>query len=207
MPKIVIIDDELDEGNDFKNLINPNFELLGITGWRCHVATPFKTKDEYRDYIANDPEIAVLLLDVRFNNYTYDGEQLAEYLRGQNGDFPIYIMSSYAKDCTNPVVEAVMDRRDFRKDIKAWLPRMVRAGMRYVDTHIKELNELSILAQKIATSDATAADKEKLSAIQAKLQLPCPQIDTPHTELLLKLEKEIDKFDGLMSKLTKDGKK
>jgi hypothetical protein len=201
MPTIVIVDDDNDAGETYKTIIKGALIQLHINGWICKVIQPFKKKEQYKDFTLSHPDTAVFLLDFHFANYDYTGEDLAAYLRGQSSEFPIYIMSAYGPSTSNSIVEAVFTKGEFQKDFRMWIPRITRAGMRFLDAHKKELDELGKLAKKIAIGRATKADQKRLSALQTKIQLPCPSLDSPYPQTLKKLEEEVLKLEKLLSKV------
>jgi hypothetical protein len=153
------------------------------TGWKSIDEDPFQSLNEYPSWIA-ERDIAALIIDQRLDDkagpgkkhVTYKGHKLVDFLRQRFATLPIYIVTSFPPDSDVTsrfkYVEAIKARDDFVREAKDWVPKIVRSGQRFFETHQKQLTELNKLSLKVAKGQATDTEKNKLKAIQQALELP-----------------------------------
>jgi len=179
MPAIGIIDDD----RRLRKTMSLKLSTILPDGWKSIDEDPFKSLNEYPSWIA-ERDIAALIIDQRLDDkagpgatqVNYKGHKLVDFLRKRFATLPIFIVTSFPPDSDVTsrfkYVEAIKARDDFIKQAKDWVPKIVRSGQRFFETHQKQLTELNKLSLKVAKGKATDAEKAKLKAIQQALELP-----------------------------------
>lgn len=206
MANIAIVDDREDLRETLKNLIEP----LLPKKWGCVSMYPL---DDLPQYIAllMDPEqeIAALVLDEKLHeaasakrtNVSYSGTELAKFIRKHRPEFPIYLITSFAKDLkpeNDGLFEELLGREEFQNQSSTHVKRMVRAGSRFTETFQKELGELSTKATLLAKGRATKQDIDSIKAIREKLEIAFPLEElTSRAERLSELDAAIVKLRRL----------
>jgi len=187
MSKIAIIDDNADQSETLKTALD---EYLSINESDLEVIVqfPFKNTDEYFNFI-DKQEICVLLLDEKLNNQSsgengpvdYRGNQLVTIIRERLKDFPVFSISTFAEDEELKEkfseFEYIIPRQVFFEEGKKYVPIIIRAAQRYLDTNIKELDEFSKLTREIAQGNTETEKIRRLNALQVKLELPFTGFD------------------------------
>ena len=182
MASIAIIDDNLDQSDTLKialkqyleNLENP-FEVI--------TQFPFKDINKYFDFIDQN-EVCVLILDERLNNQSigqqepvdYKGNQLVSIIRERYKEFPIFSVTTYADDEDLKEkfseFEYIIKRDEFVEEGSKYVPIILRAAQRFLESNLSELDEYARLAKEIAGGDNNPEKIKKLKALQVKLELP-----------------------------------
>ncbi len=203
---IGIVDDRVDIRESLKRRIQLKLRELGVN-WTVIDIDPFENKDAYISWIMEN-EIAVLILDEKLHegasdkpNVDYNGSELITSLRQRLKDFPVYILTSYKddEDLQNQFsqFEEIWDRKTFIEKAKDYIPRIIRAGQRFLQSHQTQLARLSELSKKIAAGQATTDDKIELGTLQANLQIPFTPIITDRESWLSQYEGKLKELDEL----------
>lgn len=210
MPSIAIIDDNLDQSDTLKialkqyleNLKNP---LQVITQF------PFRDIDKYFDFIDRN-DVCVLILDERLNNQStdreepvdYKGNELVSIIRQRYKDFPIFSVTTYSDDDDLnekfSEFEYIIKRDDFVEEGNKYVPIILRAAQRFLESNLQELDEYSRLTKEIASGDTDPEKIQKLKALQVKLELPISGFEDRQA-WLNKYEQHIKELEELKEKL------
>lgn len=190
MPTIGIIDDRSDQRKTLKNFI-----FLKITEisdkWDIIDEPPLQNLQDYPSWLLEN-EISILILDERLretsNSSTrinYDGHEVVDYIRSTLHTLPIYVVTAYPYDSEIvqrfPDVEEIISREELTDSQKNYMPRLLRAGQKYLEVFQKELATLSVKAEKIAKGNATQKDIDELRSIQSKINTSLP-LDSMQTQ-------------------------
>ncbi|MDA7980495.1 MAG: hypothetical protein MPJ50_17190 [Pirellulales bacterium] len=136
----------------------------------------------------------------------YKGHDVIAAVRSHIPQFPIMVVTRATEDpdLTDHLGEAddIVSRADLLKDAGKYVARFVRHGMRYLEEHEKELAALADLSSKAASGSLTAAEIQKMKAIQTKLRLAASQSNERDRALQL-LEKEVAGLGKIRNKLEK----
>jgi len=185
MPQIAIIDDNVDLSGTLKKTILHYLKKFG-SDFTVITQQPFHDIGLYFDYV-KDNEICLLILDERLNDkpsldgvpVDYLGNQLVLELRKQLKDFPIIMITTFADEDEllekESEFEYMLKRDDITDDenvANLYIPRIIRAGQRYLDSNNKELTEYNELTKKIAAGEISKESIDRLEALQVKLELP-----------------------------------
>ncbi|MFC1453537.1 hypothetical protein ACFLSJ_09380, partial [Verrucomicrobiota bacterium] len=132
----------------------------------------------------------------------YKGHDLVLTIRAQLPELPVFVVTSYERDEDLQAhfgdVEGILKRTDVSQDPNKHVRRMVRAGMRFVEVHERNLATLSALASKVATGSATDADIAELRSLQTMLGLNyVTQEEIDRSSALTKIEAMIDQLSAL----------
>lgn len=194
MPRIYVIDDR-DEGRIVAD--NIDLELGNMSDkWSAEHKQPLENLHDYLSWL-NEEDVAVLVVDERLkevplqgSNKTVDylGHELVDFLRNHRPDFPIFIVAGdvMVEDVKMRFrdVEGIVGRKEFNKSAEKdekgekieesgaekYVPRMVRAGQRYLRTFETELSFLSEISSKLAQGEKVLEDDmRRAKAIQQKL--------------------------------------
>jgi len=169
MPTIAVVDDKRDNRKTRIRLIEGSIP----EGWEVLGESPLPSVEQYPAWIMEN-EVAVLVLDERLDGFNYTGTGLAKYLRKHLPDFPIYLVTSYKgpENTEDRVIfERSFNRSDFDPKVELYVPRMVRAGRRFINEFEGDLSRLSKAAAKIAEGKGTNEDKKAAAAIQTGLNI------------------------------------
>lgn len=209
MPNIVIIDDRKDHRETLKAILDVQL----IEGWKSIDINPLPTLEDYPSWIAEN-DISVILLDERLDEQIeaktadYRGHDFVDFIRGGFPTLPIYVITSYPNDDDLKKrfrdVEEILPRSKFSERAEDYVPRIIRAGQKFLETYQKELAELSDKANKIAKGEATKEDIEKAKAIRLKIGCAFPSATySEHSELLAKLDKKLKELEKLKEEVKK----
>lgn len=211
MPLIGIVDDRLEQrdtivrGIVLSNQLPQDWELLAIA--------PLQEIKDYPSWIVEN-DIAVLIVDEKLNenaadggkHVRYFGHNLINFLRELSGifaDFPIFVITAFNLTAElaeeEASVEFIIQRAGWIDAAEKWVPRIVRAGQRYFETHKTQLAELGRISQKVALGEASDDEIKKLDAIRASFELsliPFNEIKT-RSEWIKKFEGAMDDFQKL----------
>lgn len=203
---IGIVDDRVSYRTTLKKRIE--IELKKQKGsWAVIDIDPFVNMGEYISWIM-ESEIAVLILDEKLHegasgkpNVDYNGSDLIMFLRERLKDFPVYIITSYDNDedlqKKFSCFEEIWNRDNFYSKPGVYMPRLIRAGQRFLRAHRDQLSRLSELSKKIAAGQATSDEKKELEAIQANLQIPFTPIISDRESWLSQYEGKLKELDEL----------
>jgi hypothetical protein len=211
MPQIGVIDDRYEQRMEIVMGIELSQELP--PNWGLLANPPLQEVKDYPSWIA-EHDIAVLLVDEKLNensieggkHVNYYGHNLINYLRELKGifaDFPIFVITAYP---TTPELgreesntEYIIQRRGWIKEAGIWVPRIIRAGQRYFETHTIQLEKLGRISQKLALGEANEDEIKELEAIRASFELSFSPFDEikNRSEWIKKFEEVIDDFQKL----------
>jgi len=211
MPNIVIIDDRKEHRETLKAIL----DLQLIEGWKSIDISPLPSLEDYPSWITEN-EISVILLDERLDEQVeaetviadYRGHNLIDFVRGRFPTLPIYVITSYPNDDDLKErfkdVEGILPRREFSEKAEDYVPRILRAGQKFLETFQEELAELSDKANKIAKGEATKEDIEKAKAISSKIGCIFPSATYgEHSQLLTTLDKKLKELEKLKEEVNK----
>ena len=187
MATIAIIDDNPEISESLKIALqqfleNFNSSLKVITQF------PFMDVNKYFDFIEQNG-ICVLILDERLNNQSndlngpvdYKGNQLVTVIRERLKDFPIFSITTYSDDedllSKLSEFEYILPRDKFVEEGNNYVPIIIRAAHRFLESNINELSEFNKLTKEIAGGDSNPEKIKKLQALQLKLELPYTGFD------------------------------
>jgi hypothetical protein len=211
MPQIGIVDDREEQRKEIIIGIDLSDKLP--VEWHLSSIPPLQKINEYPSWIV-EHDIAVLIVDEKLNensiaggyHVSYYGHDLINYLRELNGiftDFPIFVITAYD---TSPELkqeesntEFIIKRRGWTREAGIWVPRIVRAGQRYFETHTNQLEKLGRISQKLALGEASEDEIKELDAIRVSFELPLSPFDEIKTrsEWIKKFEGAMDDFQKL----------
>lgn len=206
MSTIGLIDDRADHRSTLKRRLD--LELSG--DWQSIDNEPLPRLEDYPSWITEN-EVCVLLLDERLHEQvavSYNGHDVANYLRKHLPTLPIFVITSYSPDeallKSFKDVEDIIQREEFTKKADEYVSRFVRSAQRYLNTFQKELSDLSDKSAKIALGKATTQDIEEVKAIQEKIGLAFPYDSLDNrSEWLNALEKKLEELDELKISIEK----
>lgn len=174
-PLIALIDDR----DDQRGTLRGHIEEVLPAGWRIRDMAPHESVEDAVAWVLAE-KVAVLLLDERLDEApesqsTYTGHELAKALREHRPELPIFIITSWGGDdalaAAAGTLDNIVQRKDFGKEAEVHVARFVRAGQRFVETNTSHLAELSLLAEAIATGQATAAQRKRAHALQTAMDV------------------------------------
>ncbi len=213
MPSIAIIDDNLEMSGSLQTILKQHLENLEID-WDVITLFPFSDLNKYFEFIESN-EIYALILDEKLNTRSNDdntpvdylGSQLVSVLRKRLKDFPIFSITTYPNEDelkdNESEFEFILPREDFANEGSKYVPIIVRAANRYLDSNQRELLEFCNLAKEIAGGNADLEKKERLEILQLKLELPYDGFSernnwleeySHHIKELEKLKEEIQRY-------------
>lgn len=211
MPNIAIIDDRKEPRGTLKAILDSHL----IEHWESIDISPLQTLKEYPSWITEN-EISVILLDERLNEQIedkaeivdYRGHDLIDFIRKIFPTLPIYVITSFKDDEDLKErfkdVEGILPRSEFSEKAEDYIPRIIRAGQKFLETFQGELAELSDKANKIAKGEATEKDIEKAKALRSKIGCAFPSATySEHNQLLIALDKKIKELDKLKIEVKK----
>lgn len=213
MPQIAIIDDNVDLSGTLKKTLSHYLKKFG-SSFTVITQQPFHDISLYFDFVTEN-EICLLVLDERLNDKPsldgkpvhYLGNQLVLELRKQLKDFPIVMITTFSDEddvrARESQFEYMLKRDDITDDetvANLYIPRIIRAAQRYLDSNNKELTEYNDLTKKIAAGETSEELLERLEALQVKLELPIIGYDD-RAAWLEKYEEHINHLETLKSKV------
>lgn len=208
MPNIGIVDDR----EAHRTTVAKNVAMYLSEPWGELNVFPFQSMGEYLSWIQEE-EIAALIVDERLHedaksgqSVDYNGNKLANYLRKNLPDFPIFVVTTHADDQdlqdSKADVDDIINRDKFNEEPETFVRRIVRAGQRFFEQYQSELNQLAQLSEKIAIGQATQADSNQLLALQAKIGISSdPNNNFEKSELISTLSAQLDQFNLIKEKI------
>jgi hypothetical protein len=218
MPALAVIDDR----EDMRETLARNIATDLPKPWSVIQSDPLPTMSDYSSWIAEN-EVAALILDERLQeqiagrktHVDYSGHELARHLRKHWPSLPIFMVTTHRGDSAlqdpkNEVAfEEIFNRDDFYNRSNIYTQRIVRAAQRFLDTYQKELTALGACASKIASGRGSRQDKERLLAIQTKINSAFPSLTalTDSACPLKELENAVQRLEQITAKAKKLTKK
>lgn len=235
MPTIALVDDRADNRATIKGLIDMGLRRIEASDtWESMESHPLENLGEYTSWIAEN-DVSVLVLDERLSEaspvgrrpVSYSGHQVVDHVREHFRTLPIFMITSHPDvDALRErfgAIDDIIDRREFSRPRSQppgrastlpryvdYVTRMVRVGTNFYEEHQAELEELALLAERIARGEASDEDVRKVKGLQQSISLPF--IIEPlrnRDEWLTTFEKQIGKFAELETRirrhLEKDG--
>jgi CheY-like chemotaxis protein len=209
MPTIGIVDDR----RVLRTTLRRTLSAVLPDEWDSIDSEPLPELNLYPSWITEN-EISALIVDERLHeqaadvegHVTYSGHDLVDFLRERFPTIPIFIVTSYIED--DPLksrfkdVEGIFPRGLFVTEAENYVPIILRASQRFIETYQRELSELSEIAMKIAKGEATQEDQERGRAIQNKIETAFA-IDeiSSKSEWLDKLDATLSEFQQLKSEI------
>jgi hypothetical protein len=180
MPSIVLIDDKRDNRESI-NVIISNYLSAHYPSWNCMNVFPFQKMEEYISWIIEN-DVAILVIDEQLHaepsiegwHVNYDGHNLVELLRKTFPTFPVYAITAFsvteALKKRFHLFDDILEHKKFYNNIECTIDRFVRAGQRFSESNINELNTLSEISMSLALGNSIT-DKKLLEAkaIQERL--------------------------------------
>ena len=212
MAAIAIVDDNVDQSESLKVALKQYLENFKNP---LDVITlfPFKDINQYFDFIEQN-KVCVLILDERLNNHSsnsdgpvdYKGNQLVTVIRERLKDFPIFSITTYPEDddliSKTGEFEYILPRYKFVEEGNNYVPIIIRAAQRYLESNLNELNEFSELTKLIAGGENDPIKIARLQALQFKLELPFSGFDD-RKNWLDKYESHISELEKIKEELQK----
>lgn len=206
MPTIGIVDDR----DDVREIMWDNVRLALPNEWEVIAISPWESLEHYPSWV-NQHEITVLVIDEKLNELltnagtavSYEGHDLVDYMRQYMPEFPIFVVTSYPNDPDLQerfkYVEDIIERNKFYDRSEDYIPRLTRAGQRYLQVYEGELAELADFARKSAIGEPISVEEqERARAIQTKLVSTFPiENITSRSEWLSQMEQLIEKLELL----------
>lgn len=187
MPHIGIVDDREDFRRTLKRRMELSLQKGDYPNWTVIDIAPFNSMEDYMPWIG-DNDIALLILDEKLqevgngNSVNYNGSNLIETIRMNLKEFPVFVITSYPKvedlQSKFPLFDEILERDAFYGKSDQYVARFVRAGQRYLNTHIEQMHLIAEISQKIATGNASEEEKEQLMGLQLSIGLPHSNITT-----------------------------
>lgn len=187
MATIAIIDDNAEISESLKIALEQHLENLN-NSFKVITKFPFMDINQYFDFIDQN-NVCVLILDERLNNQSndlngpvdYKGNQLVTVIRERLKDFPIFSITTYSDDTDLQSklseFEFILQRDKFVEEGENYVPIIIRAAQRYLESNLHELNEFNILTKEIAGGNSNPEKIKRLQALQVKLELPITVFD------------------------------
>lgn len=219
MSVIAVVDDRKDVRETMAGLIQKCLDREA-PGWRAIDTEPLEQISDYSKFIKMN-EVAVLIVDEKLAEQpnksgeavSYAGHDIVSYLRGKLPSFPIFVITAHEDDDElkkrSAEAEDVINRNDdWNTHYAMYVTRMIRRGRVFIDEYQTELSEVSQISEKIAEGKATSKEKERLSALQAKLSLALPlDVLETRSEWVTRSEAQVELLEKKIVSLEKSAKK
>ncbi len=200
----------VDDRDDVRTIMLDNVDLALSDGWEAIAIPPLSSLDSYPSWIGQE-EIIVLIIDERLNEVAsadgavdYEGHDLVDHLRQHLPEFPIFVVTSYKENAPElderfKDVEDIIERNQFYEHVNNYIPRILRAGQRYLRTFEQELAELAEFAKKSAAGeDVSPEEQKRAKAIQTKIETAFPVENiASRSEWLSQMEQLIEELEAL----------
>ena len=165
-----LIDDDRDEADQYERLLERSARL-NVICQKPRVELP-----DYNDLIA-DPKTGAFVIDYKLDQggIDYDGPGLAQYLRTQRPELPIYLLTNYAPDATDAQAsefEEVINKTDMRTTYEVHVVRILRGIGRYQEALSRAQARLKDLVERKLGGTITAEEDKELESLRAHLELP-----------------------------------
>lgn len=167
---------------------------------------PLRTFADYKPLMAN-PATAAFILDQRMKGsgiVTYNGTELAKYLRGIDGKMPIYILTGYAAERQDFVgsehlVEYILGKDEIEvagsEEAKIVKARLLRHLDVFNDVRDAQEQRFHDLLVKNLHEALTAEEQREMDQIEGVTTAPIVAAERKRTR---ELEEQIDKLRRLL---------
>lgn len=215
MPRLVVIDDRAEVRRLLADVIRRL--IPKDSAWEVYERGPLLQKEDYKSWLAENDDVAVLVLDENLHEQTddarteavdYDGHDVVAQIRGSFPDFPIFIVTSVSVDNDDlrkaaPDVENIIERNKFLSDAKTHVNRILRAAVRFEEAMREQLGKLDTLSHKAATGEASRDELRQLNELRTKFALPFTHSNRENeiAELLPQAEALIAEARSLVKKI------
>lgn len=213
MSSIAIIDDNVEISETLKLNIKQQLENFN-SPFDVITKFPFKDVNDYFEFFTRN-NVCVLILDERLNDKSndlngpvdYKGNQLVTIIRERLKDFPIFSITTYSDDpdlqSKLSEFEYILPRDKFVEESGSYVPIIIRAANRFLESNLNELSEFNRLTMDIAGGDTDPKKIQQLHALQLKLELPYTGFDD-RKNWLDKYEVHIAELEKLKTDLQKN---
>jgi hypothetical protein len=213
MSSIAIIDDNVEISETLKLNIKQQLENFN-SPFDVITKFPFKDVNDYFEFFTRN-NVCVLILDERLNDKSndmsgpvdYKGNQLVTIIRERLKDFPIFSITTYSDDTDLQSklseFEYIVQRDKFVEESESYVPIIIRAANRFLESNRDELSEFNRLTMEIAGGDTDPKKIQQLQALQLKLELPYTGFDD-RKNWLDKYEVHIAELEKLKTELQKN---
>ena len=209
MPTMAILDDRREQ----RDTLMRSIKTALPKDWDCIECPLLSHTAQYPHWLMGH-KVDVLVADQVLNEQVadrtgtadYKGNEVTTSIRRAMPNFPIFIVTAFPGDSDlgrhMADVEAVVTRRELTSKVREYIPRMVRAGLRFNDEIAESLTKLSKAAAKVASGRATATDRKRLE----RMQIACgvissAAIDGPREAMLSKVEEGLSDLEELRLKI------
>jgi hypothetical protein len=202
----------IDDRDDQRRTLRGHIEEFMPQEWSIVDARPHASLDAAVAWVLAE-KVSVLLLDERLDEAagsqsTYTGHELATSLRMYRPELPIFVITSWEGDDeldkAAGALDDIVQRKEFASKADVHVARFVRAGQRFVDTHVSQLAELSALASAVATGEASEKQRKRAHALQAALDMSAAfdpyALQSDVLKLLESLTKRAERMLGDLAK-------
>lgn len=204
MPALAVIDDRADQRETVVRLISAH---LPEGRWEILDSPPLPQLASYAAWLRSN-DVAALILDEKLQEHfddepiDYEGHDVVECIRERNPTLPIFVVTAFEKDeellRRFADVEEIINRNVFAEKAKEYVARFIRSGNRFWSEHEGAMRRLGEIAERIAIGEATDAEKEEATGLQARmaLTLQLPEV-AERSEELRKLEELLIELDRM----------
>ncbi len=186
--KIVwFIEDNKNDADEYGQL----FEKAGDVNVVFVSARPAIT--DYTDLLTDD-RTGAIIVDQRlsdFSGVSYDGIELADYLRYLRPELPIFMLTNYADDellqGQGGSVDSIIDKKTVRKRAAVYVRRILRSMEHYQAALTKRQARLKELIDRKLSSGLNEAEEAELKTLRADVERPL-ESEMSHQEEIWKAE-------------------
>lgn len=210
MPKIGILEDRPEQRETISRAIDA---IIGEP-WAIIDVPLFPDPKKIPAWLVQH-DVQVLLADYFLNEQSgggvvepvdYTSDIVIRHVRETMPDFPVYVMTAAPEAATvlqsAAEAEDILKRRDFTKNPRIYVKRMIRAGQRYATQFQRELAELAVLAEHIATGEATQEERDRARALQALIGLEITAKSVENRQAILEeLEAKVAELENLKAEI------
>lgn len=170
--KIVwLIEDSENDAEEYKQLL----EKAGAIEIVFVPARPVIA--DYADLLT-DSRTGAIIIDQRLGDFagvSYDGIEIAEFLRSLRPELPIFILTNYADEeleDQGEAVDSIIDKKTVRKRAEVYVKRILRSVEHYQTALTEKQKRLKDLIEHKLSSGLDEADEAELQALRADLERP-----------------------------------
>ena len=192
--------------------------------WQCIECPLLPKLSSYPQWLTQN-DVFVLIADQVLDEQAADSEGAVDYkghevinsIRNDFPNFPVFIVTAHRDDDNDlsqheADAEDVISRRELTEDPEKYVTRMVRAGQRFHEEHERRLSELTELAVKVASGDASNDEREALRKLQVSVgSESAARLDLTRNEALDSADEKLAELEKLRTEieqlLSKEGKK
>ncbi len=178
-----------------------------------HGIVPYRYKQDYIEPVINNPATVSLIIDQRLKDTgiaTYDGIELAQYLRGINTKLPIYILTNYADSeafaGAEWSIEYIIPKSDFgdsdkKRTVCARILRHIAVYRDILDSREARFHDL---LEKSLAGTITTEEVRELNSIESSRALG---VAAAETQQLAQLEDIVKRHKELLDSFKNDLKR